>query len=114
MAAPMTQAARERDQPRPSMADATTTSRSEIAEVRAPTISAPKKSVPTTRPTPPISAKAWGSVMKSAPTVLAPTSADSSSAKIIGNTTKPAMNAMAMSAPAMITAALGRLTSRPR
>ena len=56
----------------PSIADATTTSRSEIAEVSAPTTRAAKKSAPTPRPMPPISAKAWGSVMKSAPTVLLP------------------------------------------
>ena len=52
--------------------------------------------------------------MKSAPIELALTSAERFSAKIIGNTTNPATKAIAMSAPAMIAAALGRLTSRPR
>jgi hypothetical protein len=111
---PIPQAARLRGQPSPSIVDDTTTSSSEIAEVSAPTTSEAKKSGPTTRPTVPMPANAWGRVMKRAPTVLSFTASDRPKAKIIGKTTRPAMKAMPTSAPAMTSDSLGRCWSRPR
>ena len=70
IAVPITTEACMRDQPSPSIAADTTTSSSEMADVRAPTTrrreeaEGPRSACHTA----PISEKAWGSVMKSAPT----------------------------------------------
>ncbi len=108
IAAAESQAARRRAQPIPSITDATTTSRSEIAEVSAPTTRARKKSTPITWPAGPMVAKALGSVMKSAPTVLATTSSSSPRAKSSGKTTSPATNATPKSETAIISDSSGR------
>ena len=111
IATPQTSVARLRSQPSPSIAVETTTSSNEIADVSAPTTSAAKNSTPTTRPIAPMLANAFGSVMNSAPTVLAPTSSERSSAKISGNTTSPAMNAIPMSEIAITELSFGRWVS---
>ena len=83
--------------PHPSITEAVTTSSSETAEVTAATARARKKTKPTRRPTPPIAANALGSEMNSVPMVLSLTCPERPSAKITGNTTRPAPKATAKS-----------------